>query len=359
MKQQIQSQTRSKNSFHGILLLAVLLWGSSLLAFSNHLEEVACSEQLWTGVAVSETGRIFVNYPRWSPGLTMSVAEILRDGETVPFPNPDWNGWKSDANPASHLICVQSVYVDDQNFLWILDAANPMLQGVVSGGAKLLKVDLTRNCVAQRYLFDASVALPNSYLNDLRIDSFWNVAYITDSGSGALIVLDLLSGEARRVLEEHPSTKAEDMVLEIDGVRWPGRVHADGIALGPKGKYLYYQALTGQRLYRIATRHLRNSNISEKKIGKKVELVAVSGPADGIAFDPAGNLYLSALEHNAIRRLTPQGEIESVVQDACIQWPDSFSITDDGSVYFTTSQLHLAPECQDPYRIFRIVSHSD
>ena len=41
------------------------------------LNEVARSENLWTGVAVSREGRIFVNYPRWSPQTTISVAEVL------------------------------------------------------------------------------------------------------------------------------------------------------------------------------------------------------------------------------------------------------------------------------------------
>ncbi len=31
------------------------------------LKEIARSDKLWTGVAVSREGRIFVNYPRWSP----------------------------------------------------------------------------------------------------------------------------------------------------------------------------------------------------------------------------------------------------------------------------------------------------
>lgn len=41
----------------------------------------------------------------------------------------------------------------------------------------------------------------------------------------------------------------------------------DGIALSPDGQYLYYQALTGRTLYRIATAALRDSTLSAAALG--------------------------------------------------------------------------------------------
>jgi hypothetical protein len=51
------------------------------------------SEGTRTGVAVSREGRIFVNFPRWSPNVLVSVAEIISGGETKPFPDAEWNRW--------------------------------------------------------------------------------------------------------------------------------------------------------------------------------------------------------------------------------------------------------------------------
>jgi hypothetical protein len=71
-----------------------------------------------TGIAVSKTGRLFVNFPRWSPQYWSAVIEVMPDGSTKPFPDEAWNRW--DLNPASaatHLICVQSVLVDDADNL--------------------------------------------------------------------------------------------------------------------------------------------------------------------------------------------------------------------------------------------------
>jgi sugar lactone lactonase YvrE len=329
------------------------------MAGPTGLELVAESERQWTGVAVSSQGRIFVNFPRWSKDVPVSVAEITESGDLVPYPDAEWNDWDGAGSPRGHFVCVQSVFVDGNDFLWILDPANELFGGVVAGGPKLLKVDLETDQVIQTIFFDPSVAPQQSYLNDIRIDLDHDFAYLTESGTGALVAVDLRSGRSRRLLADHPSTKSEGIVLTIGGHEWRGPggnapdIHSDGLALDPAGEYLYYQALTGHSLYRIATQWLRDRDLSGVELTEKVELVAASGAADGIAFAPDGNLYLSALEHDAIRRLTPEREVETVVEDPLLAWPDSFAIGPEGWIYVTTSQIHLGPARKDPYRIFR------
>ena len=51
------------------------------LAVAASVEEVASNERLWTGVAVSQSGRMFVNFPRWSTDVPTSVAELDENGE--------------------------------------------------------------------------------------------------------------------------------------------------------------------------------------------------------------------------------------------------------------------------------------
>ncbi len=318
------------------------------------LGEAARSERLWTGVAVSEAGRIFASYPRWSEDGGHSVAEITGESPPAPYPDSTWNRWDETDDPAGRFVCVQSVYVDDEDDLWILDPASPLFRGVVPGGAKLVRVDLATNHVVRTYPLDSTVASPRSYLNDVRVDTKRRFAYISESGEGSIVIVNLRTGAARRVLAGHSSTAAEDTVIVVEGVRIKAPVHCDGIALDPKREYLYYQALRGRTLYRIATRLLRDFKTPEAALAKGVERVARTGAADGIEFDGAGNLYLTALEHNAIRRFTPGGALETVIRDPRLRWPDSLSIARDGSVYVTTSQLHLGPNRVDPYRIFRL-----
>lgn len=320
------------------------------------LIEIAQSDQLWTGVAVSNKGRIFVNYPRWSPAEAISVAEITESGKVIPYPNAEWNNWDLSSSAENYLICVQSVYIDKKDQLWILDTGLDVRKGIVEKGAKLIRINLTTNQVEQKILFDPTIIKPASYLNDIRVDTKKDYAYITESGTGAIIVVDLQSEECRRVLSDHASTKAEGIVLKVEGIEWPRQVHSDGIALDKNGKYLYYQALSGKSLYRINTKWLKDESIPENEIENKVEPLGTPGAADGIAFGHDGNLYLTSIELNAIRRFTEDKKVEMVIQDSLLKWPDSFSVTPNGDIYVTTSQLHLAGKHKEPFKIYRLQS---
>src|SRR3954453_20441827 len=99
----------SRPSLYPALLL---LLGSQIGWAQTHaLTEVFHDDHFQlTGVSVSKSGRVFVNYPRWSDTYRYAVAEIGKDGSAKPFPDQDWNTW--DSKPASagkHFVCVQSV----------------------------------------------------------------------------------------------------------------------------------------------------------------------------------------------------------------------------------------------------------
>lgn len=93
-------------------------------------------------MTVSAQGRVFVNFPFWSDDHTISVAEIV-DGKPKPFPDDAWNA--RDSPPGGRWVCVQSVVVDNQDGLWVLDPASPKTEAVVPGGPKLVKIDLAAN----------------------------------------------------------------------------------------------------------------------------------------------------------------------------------------------------------------------
>lgn len=324
------------------------------------LVEVAQSSRQWTGVAVAPNGRIFVNYPRWSDTVPFSVGELRRDGSVMPYPDTDLNRWERGQDPSRSFVCVQSVVVDNKGFLWILDPANPQFKGVVSGGPKLVKVDLSTDRIIQTVRFASPVIMENSYLNDVRVDTGRQVAYITDSGAGAIIVVDLRTGNSRRLLSGDPSTKAEDVTLTIEGKPWrrpdgsAPKVHADGIALDPEGDYLYYQALTGRTLYRVPVRSLLDPDMTGPNLASKVEVMGKTGAADGLEFDE-GRVYISALEENAIKTFSPaDGKTETLVRGPELAWPDSFAFGPDGSLYVTTSQIHRGPNPAEPYKIFKL-----
>jgi sugar lactone lactonase YvrE len=321
------------------------------------------------GVTISKTGRIFVNFPRWIDEPTPSVAEVAADGSLVPYPNAAINTWDKTpgASAREHFVCVQSVVVDDEDALWILDPASPNFEGVIEGSAKLLKVNLTTNEVERVYHFDDEGAPPKSYLNDVRFAQ--GCAFISDSGVGAIVVLNLETGKVRRLLEDHASTKAEPNVEPVIGGRpWKfsagnttPQVHSDGIAINPQREHVYYKALTGRTLYRVPIKALLDESLSTEALGNSVERVAETEPTDGLEFDAQGNLYMTSLEWNAIKVLRPDGRIEVFARATDFLWPDTITMSHDGDLLFTASQFHLMPAFNEgvdkrtpPYKVFRL-----
>ena len=307
-------------------------------------------DQRVTGVGVSKEGRIFVNFPYWEDFHGPAVLEIVAGQGPRSYPDAAWNklptATLTPAAAAGQFICVQSVVVDDQDRLWVLDPASPKFAGVVPGGAKLVQFDLATNKPARTITFNAEAAPTKSYLNDVRFDTKRDVAYLTDSGLGALLVLDLKTGRTRRVLEGHPSTQPEpDFSLVVNGKELRDKAgqkpdfRADGIELSADGNTLYYQALMGRTVYRIATAALRDSTLTPEALATKVQKVGTPGAADGFGRDAAGNIYLSGIENNTIRRLLPSGQTEVIAQAPEYLWPDSFASGPGNTLYFTTSQI--------------------
>lgn len=317
------------------------------------LSRVARFDHQVTGVAVSEKGRIFVNFPRWTEDVPVSVAELLPNGTLRPYPDADWNAYRNSAplDPATHWVCVQAETADGHGSLWVIDPAAPAAEFIVPGGPKLVQIDLATDKVARTIRFDESVAPIGSYLNDVRFSSDRRFAYITDSGAkGALVVVDLASGTARRVLDGHPSTQADKSVQVMIGghpLRRPdGRgvsFSADSISIDPDGRYLVWQALTGKTLYRIETAALNDAALTPDQLAAKVETLGPSEPHDGLWTDAEGRLYLTGIEHGSIEVREPDGRQRVLVEDPRLVWPDTFAQGPDGTLYVTNSAIQNMP----------------
>jgi sugar lactone lactonase YvrE len=364
----IRFQAEQRILFMGIRFALTMFLMNAAIASAAELQEVASfPDKQLTGVGVStRSGRIFVNFPYWSDDHSISVAEIVND-QPKSFPNDEWNK----PGPAgSHFVCVQSVVIDDQDNLWVLDPAAPKMQEIVNGGPKLVKIDLATNQVLQTIPFGEDVAPKKSYLNDVRIDTRTNTAFITESANGAIIVVDLKSGKARRLLDGHASTQPEkDVKLVVDGKelidqqkKTPPQIASDGIALDLKSGYLYYHALTGHTLYRIKTSFLTNEKLGKRELESKVENVGQTPAPDGILEGPHGNVYLTDLEGSAVVRWNPASKrVEQVIADRRLLWPDTLSWGPNGEIYVTASQIENMPRFNngkstraEPYKLWKI-----
>ncbi|WP_242185801.1 L-dopachrome tautomerase-related protein [Sphingomonas sp. CARO-RG-8B-R24-01] len=315
----------------------------------NRLSLVARFDRQVTGVAITADGRRFVNFPRWTDDAPISVAEVLADGSIRPYPDAEWNSWRNErANELSvsdHFVCVQSIVADGQGHLWVLDPGAPGNEKILEGAPKLVRIDLATNRVSKVIPVPGDVALQGTYLNDIRFSPDGRTGYITDSGTrGAIIVVDLETGQSHRALDGHVSTQVDKTVtVTVDGkplVRPDGRqpaFSADGIALSLDGETLYYQALTGKTLYSIATGKLRPA-VAESERAAAVRTVATTHVADGLWMSKRGTLYLTSPADNAITRLVGD-RVEPVLNDSRLRWPDTFSEGPDGRLYVTASHI--------------------
>lgn len=323
------------------------------------------------GVAVLPDGRVFGDFPRWDNNPVYPIAEIGPNSSLKPYPDAAWCTWNETTRhePQQHWICPQSVYADRAGMLWVLDPASPGLKATVPGGPKLVKIDPRTNTVVQNIGFPASIAPTKSYLNDVRVDPQRNTAYITESGEGSLVVVDLSTGKARRLLVKHPSMvgdttlniKADGQLL-VDPAGKQGQFNADGIALSQDGRYLYWKPLTSYALYRIKTDALRNAALTDAQLAAQIESLGKVPACDGMILDARNNLYLTAFEDHSIKRRSPDGKLETLVQDPRLEWPDTFAFSADGkTLYVTNSAIHKTPtwnhgvgQQDKPYHIFKM-----
>lgn len=324
------------------------------------------------GVAVNSSNRLFVGFPKRGNDYEYGLTEIV-NGQRVPYPNEEWN---KEGDLDNHFASVQDLFVDSEDYLWVLDS-KPSPGGSIFGNSgneeaqqghfKLLKINTNTNEVERIYTFD-DLDKTKSGLNDIKVDTQKQLGYLSDPGLAAIVVLDLKTGKTRRVLEKTKYTLADsDVVLKFDGKEMrnkdgkPFSSNVNGIALTKDFNYFYFKPINQTHLYRIKTKYLADTSLSDKELEKKVQDMGEIGVTHGLESDNKGNIILSTSMDSAVKYLTPEGEIKTLVQDSRLIWPDSFGIGTDGYLYFSCAQLNREPQWNNgesraelPYTVYKV-----
>lgn len=319
-----------------------------------------------TGVAISHDGRLFTCYPRWSTTYKNAVAEITHGNPETPYPNQYMNSWNPGDSGMTKWVCAQSLSVDGNNNLWVVDPASPYQLGVYQNSQKLVEISLASNSVLHTYPL-ANVSDDQSYLSDVAVDNADNVAYITNSSEGGILVVNLNTGWSRQVLQGSSSVIADETyILTIDGQQInrfgaPYYANSYALALTPDNSYLYFKSLSDHNLYRIPASDLRDTTLSPTVLSARAENLGTYVSTNGMIFDQAGNLYMGDIEQHRIVKLDKSGKLTTVVQDSRLIWPDSYAISTDGYLYISCSQINLGADFNNgtskrttPYTIYRI-----
>jgi sugar lactone lactonase YvrE len=329
------------------------------------LEVVATVNEPPGNITCTPTGRVILSLhqfmnPEWR------VAELLPDGTLVPFPNEKWN---TKGDPDSTFDSVLGLQADAQQIVWFLD------NGMRGGGTpKLVAWDLRIRAVHKIVPLPPPATVPSSFVNDLAVDRNNESVYIADPAGGAnaaLIVVDLKTGKARRVLEGHASVVPEEIDLVVDGKaierKLPDgtlvrpRIGVNPVALDRFNYWLYYGPMHATSLYRVRTGDLRNASMDAGDLALRVERYSEKPICDGMTMDRAGRIYVTEVGANAVGIIRSDRIYQRWIEDPRLSWPDAFAFDPNGRIYIVANQLHRTAvlnggveAVQRPFPIFRV-----
>ena len=291
------------------------------------------------------------------------VMELV-NGEGVPFPNPEIS---------SSFEAVLGIQVEKDGTVWMLD------MGSEDTSPKLVGWDTQNNRLKAVHYLPNEVSVANSFHQDFAIDERRRKVFIADmSRSGiidqsnpAIVIVDLETGQARRVLESHEYLQpqpGQTMIVEGEAIsftddqgnRHPLELGLNPIAIDAQNEWIYFSTVNPGALYRIKAEILGDFSQSDSSLAAAVEPFADKPSSDGIAADGQGRVYITNVADNAISIADANGT-RIWVQDSRFIWPDGVYVAPDGSVVATINQLNRAEtfnggvsRVESPFLIVRI-----
>lgn len=303
------------------------------LLSTESVEVVAELDQAPGNIAVSPDGRVFFNFhPEGRP--SRKVVEWV-DGMAIPFPDEEFDLFDT----------VFSLRIDRSGRLWTVDHG---FHGVRQ--PRLLAFDLSRRELVHRWDIPSGIAGIGSYVQDFQVSSDGRHVFLADIGvmakRPAIIVYDLVTATGRRVLEKHPSLTDEPYLIDAKGRRMIllGGLYAmhpalDSIGLDAAGEWLYYGAMSNQRMYRVRTADLTDESLDNVALSARVEDFGPKPQSDGISLDVEDNVYVTDVEHGALALLRHDRTLHTLLRDDRFRWLDGLSFGPDGWLYMTDSAL--------------------
>lgn len=313
-------------------------------ASQGAIEEVLRLDNRPGNPAVSADGRLFFSmHPFGRPEY--KLMERRADGTAAPYPSP--------AASRDGFAAVIGLRIGADGVLWVLD------MGSAGQPPKLVGWNTRTDALEKAIALPDAAVRPNSFLQDFALDQRRGLAYIADTtmetptarARPAIVVVDLKAGTARRLLEDHPSFRAEpvDMTIDgrrltvkgLDGAEQPFRLSLDPVTIDPAYEWVYFGPMNGRGLYRVPAAALADAALSADALAGRIQRYGEKRSSDGISIDGSGNVYVTDVEAKAIGVANAQG-YRVLAQDDRLVWPDGLAVSADGWIYATVNQLNRA-----------------
>lgn len=294
-------------------------------------------------IAISPDKRLFI-IPFLHTTPTLQLATLNNQNQLVPYPDLQWNTYRPNQNHSA-FIQLTGMTLEDDRFLWVLD------NGIMNTGhadpsnrAKLIKIDLIRNKIIYIYVIPHDVIKKKTFLNTIVVHR--NYVYLADKGEPAIIVVNLKTNQARRLLENSSTLYSRrpiivNNILVRSNSDENSQYNINQLALSPNGKTLYYQAMSGP-LYRIDTNVLNDTTYTATELNEAMTLWLDTPTSGGITCGPDGSLYFNDIATNSIYRFTTQRILTKLIMDPRLKWSTYPFITKENILYVATLPFNPA-----------------
>lgn len=306
-------------------------------------------------VAASKDGQVFATmHPLGKSPI--QLVQVLGPDNIAPFPSMAFQ--KNGAEPSEQTIDTPiGIRVDKNNRVWVIDMGQNL------GKTRLFAFDIKTKAEVFRYEFPQEIAPTGSFVQDLAVDELNGWVYLADIANPGILALNTSTNDVRRFTDSTMVAEDIDMIIDGDVIHFggePARVAVNPITLSDDRQTLFYGAMNGTKWYQVSTRLLREA-ASDEAISNAITVAGDKPISDGAATDAKGNHYFTNLQEHGLDVLNPKGVLKPLIRDKRILWADNVSADNNGHVYFTVNQLHLAPAFtgaddlgKAPYYIYKL-----
>lgn len=276
-----------------------------------------------------------------------------------PFDNPEYkilrleNGvakpYPSEAISKS-FAAVIGLKATQDGTLWWLD------MGSKTVSPKLVGWDTKANKLKAIHVIPNEASVSNFFHQDFAVDEKRNLAFIADMSRGglidasepAIVVVDLSTGQTRRVLQGNKIFQPGDNPIIAEGkpmamkddknVVHELKLGLNPITIDPEFNWLYFGPMTPEKIHRISPAIIGDFTKTDAEIEAAFEVYSDKPSSDGMVAGKNGTLYISNVDQNAINIIDKTGS-RIWTNDKRLVWVDGLCLAPDGSVYAGVNQL--------------------